>query len=322
MASSLALAGMTPNSSQSRTKGPNRGLLLIRCASSGEERLKAHSATKRKGVVGTTGKITPIMPAPTLAQPRASKAGRAKLAKTMVILSVLLKRDSSCNQPGDMASPEPSTPIETVDIGPKPHGSFFSRLRAYFFTGLVITAPIAITIWATYWFVTFFDAWVKPLIPTVYNPDTYLPFKVPGYGLIFALVAITLIGALAANLVGRTLIGWWDKLLDRTPVVRSIYKGSKQIFETIFSQKGASFRNVCLVEWPRKGAWSLAFVSREIDGSDVGLDAGRKMYAIYVSTTPNPTGVEWASSGIGGIRLSSAETAQIGRPCCLRWAVF
>lgn len=189
-----------------------------------------------------------------------------------------------------MASPEPPKPIETVDIGPKPHGSFLGRLRAYFFTGLVITAPIAITIWATYWFVTFFDAWVKPLIPAVYNPDTYLPFEVPGYGLIFALISITLIGALAANLVGRTFIGWWDKLLDRTPIVRSIYKGSKQIFETIFSQKGASFRNVCLVEWPRKGTWSLAFVSREIDGSDVGLEAGRKMYAIYVSTTPNPTG--------------------------------
>jgi uncharacterized membrane protein len=189
-----------------------------------------------------------------------------------------------------MASPEPPSPIETVDVGLKPHGSFLGRLRAYFFTGLVITAPIAITIWATYWFVTLFDGWVKPLIPAVYNPDTYLPFKIPGYGLIFALVAITLIGALAANLVGRTLIGWWDKLLDRTPIVRSVYKGSKQIFETIFSRKGTSFRDVCLVEWPRKGVWSLAFVSREIDGAEVGLEAGRRMYAIYVSTTPNPTG--------------------------------
>ncbi len=171
----------------------------------------------------------------------------------------------------------------------KHQGSFLGRLRAYFFTGLVITAPIAITIWATYWFVTFFDAWVKPFIPALYNPDNYLPFQVPGFGLVFALVAITLIGALAANLVGRTLLGWWDRALFRMPVVRSIYKGSKQIFETIFSQKGASFRNVCLVEWPRRGAWSLAFVSREVDGGQVGLEAGRRMYAIYVSTTPNPT---------------------------------
>lgn len=203
---------------------------------------------------------------------------------------VLQKRDSSCNQARDMTSPEPSAPIETGDAGHKPHGSVLSRLRAYFFTGLIITAPIAITIWATYWFVTLFDGWVKPLIPAIYNPNNYLPFEVPGYGLIFALIAITFIGALAANLVGRTFIGWWDQLLNRMPVVRSIYKGSKQIFETIFSQKGTSFRDVCLVEWPRKGIWSLAFVSREIDGSDVGLEAGRKMYAIYVSTTPNPTG--------------------------------
>ena len=168
--------------------------------------------------------------------------------------------------------------------------SFFGKLRAYFFTGLAITAPIAITIWATLWFVNIFDAWLKPYIPSYYNPDTYLPFKVPGFGLVSALVAIAIIGALAANLVGRTMIMIWDKLLDSTPIVRSIYKGSKQIFETIFSQKGTSFRNVCLVEWPRRGTWSLAFVSREIDGSEVGLEAGRKMYAIYVSTTPNPTG--------------------------------
>jgi uncharacterized membrane protein len=189
-----------------------------------------------------------------------------------------------------MTSLEPEDPFKLQDAEPKAQPSFFGRLRAYFFTGLVITAPIAITVWATYWFVTLFDAWVKPFIPAGYSPDTYLPFQLPGLGLLFALVAITLIGALAANLVGRTLIGIWDKLLNRTPVVRSIYKGSKQIFETIFSQKGASFRHVCLVEWPRRGTWSLAFVSREVDGGQVGLKAGRAMYAVYVSTTPNPTG--------------------------------
>jgi uncharacterized membrane protein len=181
------------------------------------------------------------------------------------------------------------TQMKTVDVEIKTQPSFLGKLRAYFFTGLVITAPIAITVWATYWFVTLFDAWVKPFIPVYYNPDTYLPFKVPGFGLIFALITITVIGALAANLVGRTLIGLWDKLLNRTPVVRSVYKGSKQIFETLFSQKGASFRYVCLVEWPRRGAWSVAFVSREVDGGHIGLEPGREMFAVYVSTTPNPT---------------------------------
>jgi uncharacterized membrane protein len=167
--------------------------------------------------------------------------------------------------------------------------SAFARLRRYFFTGLVITAPAAITIWATLWIVGSFDGLVKPWLPANYNPDTYLPIRIPGFGLILALIFITIVGALAANFVGRSLIGVWDNLLNRTPVVRSIYKGSKQIFETIFSEKGASFRYVCLVEWPRKGTWSIAFVSREVDGGVIGLEKDRAMYAVYVSTTPNPT---------------------------------
>ncbi len=103
-------------------------------------------------------------------------------------------------------------------------------------------------------------------------------------------MAITFVGAIAANLVGRTLIGMWEKAFNKTPIVRSIYKGSKQIFTTIFSKKEASFRSVCLVEWPRRDIWSFAFVSREVDGAEVGLEEGRAMYAIYISTTPNPTG--------------------------------
>lgn len=190
-----------------------------------------------------------------------------------------------------MAKPNSTTSRVTpahVEIKAQP--SFLGRLRAYFFTGLVITAPIAITIWATYWFVTLFDAWVKPFVPAIYNPDTYLPFQLPGFGLVFALLTITLIGALAANLVGRTLLNLWERAIHSTPFVRSIYKGSKQIFSTVFSQTGTSFRHVCLVEWPRRDVWSLAFVSREIDGGEVGLEPGRLMYSIYISTTPNPTG--------------------------------
>ena len=178
-----------------------------------------------------------------------------------------------------MSNPETKTAVKPTA----------SRLRRYFFTGVVITAPAAITIWATLWFVEVFDRLVKPLLSPALNPDTYLPFHVPGFGLIVALVTITLIGFLAANFVGRFLLSWWDKLLNSTPVVRSLYKSSKQIFETLFSEKGASFRQVCLVEWPRRDAWSIAFVSRELDSGEIGLKPGKKMYAIYVSTTPNPT---------------------------------
>jgi len=177
--------------------------------------------------------------------------------------------------------PKPRAPVTS--------SSFVGKLRTYFLAGIVVTAPIAITLWATYWFVTLFDAWLRPLVPPLLDPSRYLPFRVPGIGLIFALFGITLIGALAANLVGRTILNFWDRLLNRTPVVRSVYKGTKQIFETLFSQSGASFRSVGLIEWPRKGIYSLVFVSREVDGGQVGLEPGRRMYAVYISTTPNPT---------------------------------
>jgi uncharacterized membrane protein len=179
-----------------------------------------------------------------------------------------------------------------IDPSSKPvniRSSGVQRIRRYFFTGLVITAPAAITVWATLWFISAFDGIVKPWIPAIYNPDSYLPIKVPGFGLVVALLGITLVGALAANILGRSLINLWDRLINRTPVVRSIYKSSKQIFETIFSEQGASFRQVCLVEWPRKDAWSIGFVSREVDGAELGLAKGGAMYAVYVSTTPNPT---------------------------------
>lgn len=201
------------------------------------------------------------------------------------------------------STPEPETGMKPVDVEIKTHLRLLGRLRAYFFTGLVITAPIAITVWATYFVVTYFDAWVKPFIPAVYNPDTYLPFPVPGFGLVFALFAITVIGAMAANLVGRSMVALWEMILNRTPVVRSIYKGSKQIFETLFAQRGASFRYVCLVEWPRPGTWSVAFVSREVDGGDIGLEPGRRMYAVYVSTTPNPTSGYIFFADVGEVRI-------------------
>lgn len=187
---------------------------------------------------------------------------------------------------------------------------FFSALRRYFLTGVVVAAPIVITLWAGYWVVTLFDAWVKPLVPAVLYIDRYLPFtlpfSVPGIGLLFAFLVITAIGALAANLVGRTIISYWDSIFNRTPIVRSIYKGTKQIFETLFAQGGgASFRSVGLTEWPRKGAYSVVFISREVDGGQIGLEAGRKMYACYVSTTPNPTSGYVFFADVADVRIIS-----------------
>ncbi|MCB1453022.1 MAG: DUF502 domain-containing protein, partial [Rhizobiaceae bacterium] len=108
-----------------------------------------------------------------------------------------------------------------------------TRIRNYFLTGFIVTAPLAITAYLAWSFIGWVDSWVKPYIPASYNPDNYLPFAVPGFGLIVAVVLITLVGFLTANFIGRSIVRYGEYLLDRMPLVRSIYRGLKQIFETI-----------------------------------------------------------------------------------------
>jgi len=165
----------------------------------------------------------------------------------------------------------------------------FRKLRTYFLAGLVVTAPIGITIWLTWSFVSLFDSWFKPLLPAIYNPDTYLPFSVPGIGLVVAFFCITIIGALAANLVGRTLLSWWENLLNRMPIVPTIYRAVKQIFQTALSQGGTNFKKVGLIEYPRRGVHVVVFVARELDSGEIGMEPGTPMYAAFMPTTPNPT---------------------------------
>jgi uncharacterized membrane protein len=171
------------------------------------------------------------------------------------------------------------------------HLTTFGRLRAYFLTGLVITAPIAITLWVVWSFVTWVDGMVKPLLPFASNPDNYLPMAVPGFGLIIAIFGLVLIGALAANFLGRTILRFWDRILDRMPVVRNIYKTLKQIFETAVAPGGFAFHKVGLIEFPREGLWSIVFVARDLsrDGEIVHKTTGEDMVAVFVPTTPNPT---------------------------------
>ena len=138
---------------------------------------------------------------------------------------------------------------------PRPRG-IGARIRAYFFTGVVITGPVAVTAWLVFWFVDTVDHVIRPLIPTYLWPDAYLPKNVPGVGVILAFVFLTLLGFLAANLLGRTLIRLSESILDRMPVVRGIYKSVKQLFETVFSQQGTSFRRVGLVQYPAPGMWT------------------------------------------------------------------
>jgi uncharacterized membrane protein len=171
-----------------------------------------------------------------------------------------------------------------------PAPSRMARLRGYFLTGFIVTGPVAITLYITWSFVSWVDGLVKPLVPAAYLPETYLPFAVPGFGLVVALFGLALIGFLTANLVGRSLISYGELLLDRMPVVRGLYKGMKQIFQTIFSQSGNSFRKVGLVEFPAKGMWSIVFLS---DTPAVGIAQSLPEKTGYISVflpcTPNPT---------------------------------
>lgn len=168
-------------------------------------------------------------------------------------------------------------------------GGLMLRLRTYFFAGILITAPISITIYLAWAMIHWVDGAVIPLIPAHYNPETYLPFSVPGIGLLILLIGLTLIGAVTASMVGRMVVRGSDRLLNRMPVVRGVYNALKQIFETVLSQKSQAFREVVLVEYPRQGAWALGFITGTPDGEIQELGGG-ELVNVFVPTTPNPTG--------------------------------
>ena len=167
-------------------------------------------------------------------------------------------------------------PTAPPDEAPPDHPrGLMARFRNYFLTGLIVAGPVAITLYLTWWFVNWVDSIVRPFVPTAYRPETYLPFGLPGSGLIVAVVALTLLGFLAANLIGRTLVDLGERLLGRMPVVRAIYRGLKQVFETLFSGKGSSFRRVGLVEFPSPGMWSIVLISQSPSVNIAGQIARR-----------------------------------------------
>jgi uncharacterized membrane protein len=193
-------------------------------------------------------------------------------------------------------SANPPVPDEEKPIlpGPDPapvhHKSAGYRLRNYFLTGLIVAGPLAITVYLTWSFITWVDNLVRPFIPVAYRPETYLPWSIPGTGLVIAFFAITMLGFLTANLVGRTLVEAGETLLDRMPLVRSIYKGLKQVFETLFSESGSSFRRVALVEFPSPGMWSLVFLSQPPSADITARLPDEDGYvSAFMPCTPNPT---------------------------------
>lgn len=167
--------------------------------------------------------------------------------------------------------------------------TLFQRARSNFLTGLVIVAPVTLTIWVIWTSVNFIDARVVPFVPDVYNPATYLGKNIAGFGVVIFLLFTAAVGAATKGLFGRQLVRWGEGLFDRTPVVRSIYNAVKQIIETILNQSNASFQDACLIEYPRRGLWAVAFISTETKG-EVGDKLGREdLVSVFLPTTPNPT---------------------------------
>ena len=184
------------------------------------------------------------------------------------------------------------TPITLSEMTATPepaHASVIARLRNYFLTGLILVGPLYITINLTWWLINWVDDVMRPFIPIGLRAETYLPFRIPGYGVITALVALTLLGFLAASLIGRTLVEFSESLLNRMPIVRPIYKTMKQIFETLFSKGGSSFRKVALAEFPT-GMWSVVFLATPPSGDLAArLPPGNDYVSCFLPCTPNPT---------------------------------
>lgn len=179
---------------------------------------------------------------------------------------------------------------ESPPVGvPAPPVKLVARLRAYFFAGVLVTAPAAITFYFAWAVVDFVDRRVTPWLPPAYNPENYLPFGLPGLGLLILVVLLTAIGALTAGFVGRVVVRTGERMLERMPVIRGLYSATKQIFETVLRNKSTAFREVVLVEYPRRGLWTIAFITGVTDGAIQELTDGGEVVNIFVPTTPNPT---------------------------------
>ena len=166
--------------------------------------------------------------------------------------------------------------------------SFGQRIRAYLFAGILVTAPIFITFYLAWLFVTFVDSKITPLIPAKYNPETYLPFALPGLGLIILLIALVLVGALTAGFFGRLWARVSDRILNQMPVIRNVHSAIKQILETVLAQQSNAFREAVLIEYPRRGIWAVGFITGTTEGEVQNMTA-EECINVFLPTTPNPT---------------------------------
>ena len=163
-----------------------------------------------------------------------------------------------------------------------------SALRKWLFTGLLVIVPGVITIAVLNWIVGTLDQTLQ-ILPLAWHPDKVLGFHIPGFGVLLTLLILLVVGATASNFAGRKLVQWGDRLDSRIPVVRSIYSSVKQVSDTLFSESGNAFRTAVLVQWPREGVWTVAFITGTPNG-EVAAYLRDEFVSVYVPTTPNPTG--------------------------------
>lgn len=172
--------------------------------------------------------------------------------------------------------------------------SWSARLRVYFFAGVLVTAPIGVTLTLAWWFISHIDRAVMPLVPEGYHPGTIIreafgvQLDVPGAGLIIVIVAVTLIGWLTAGLLGRWIVRLGESILNRMPVIRNFYGAVKQILETVLQKQSDAFKQAVLIEYPRKGLWAVAFVTANTQG-EMQRKLGAEYLNVFLPTTPNPT---------------------------------
>ena len=165
---------------------------------------------------------------------------------------------------------------------------FARSVRGHFLAGVLITAPVGITFYISWLIIDWIDSKITPIIPHAYNPETYLPFSIPGLGLIVIFVILTTIGAVTAGMIGRFWLRTMERVLARMPVVRSFYGAIKQIFETVLQQQSDAFRQVVLFEYPRRGSWAIGFITGVTEGEVQNLTED-DVINVFLPTTPNPT---------------------------------
>ncbi len=168
--------------------------------------------------------------------------------------------------------------------------SLLGGLRTSFLTGIVVIAPIGLTLWLIWTVITWIDSWVLLFVPAVYRPSEALGVNIPGFGVILFLLFAVAVGWIAKGVIGSTFIRWGESLVGRMPVVRSVYNGVKQVAETALSQSETSFDRACMLEYPRRGIWAIGFISTRAKGEvAASLQGAGRIETVFLPTTPNPT---------------------------------